>query len=138
MTYWQQIKGESVPNDQKLFSIYEGHTDIIVKGGREVLFGHKVNLTTGKSNLIIDCHIPEGNPSDTILFKPTLDRVIDNYGIIPRDSSSDGGYASKENSDYCKSKGLVNIVSQQSGRQFTKYCNQFKNGNHVKEMARRY
>lgn len=110
MTYWQQIKGESVPNDQKLFSIYEGHTDIIVKGGREVLFGHKVNLTTGKSNLIIDCHIPEGNPSDTILFKPTLDRVIDNYGIIPRDSSSDGGYASKENSDYCKSKGLVNIV----------------------------
>ncbi len=110
MTYWQQIKGERVPNDQKLFSIYEGHTDIIVKGGREVLFGHKVNLTTGKSNLIIDCHIPKGNPSDTILFKPTLDRVIDNYGIIPRDSSTDGGYASKENSDYCKSKGLVNIV----------------------------
>ena len=110
MTYWQQIKGENVPNDQKLFSIYEGHTDIIVKGGREVLFGHKVNLTTGKSNLIIDCHIPKGNPSDTILFKPTLDRVIDNYGIIPRDSSTDGGYASKENSDYCKSKGLVNIV----------------------------
>ncbi len=110
MTYWQQIKGERVPNDQKLFSIYEGHTDIIVKGGREVLFGHKVNLTTGKSNLIIDCHIPKGNPSDTILFKPTLDRVIDNYGIIPRDSSTDGGYASKENSDYCRSKGLVNIV----------------------------
>ena len=110
MTYWQQIKGENVPNDQKLFSIYEGHTDIIVKGGREVLFGHKVNLTTGKSNLIIDCHIPKGNPSDTILFKPTLDRVIDNYGIIPRDSSTDGGYASKENSDYCRSKGLVNIV----------------------------
>ena len=64
-----------------------------------------LNLPTCGSNFV-----PEGNPSDTILFKPTLDRVIDNYGIIPRDSSSDGGYASKENSDYCKSKGLVNVV----------------------------
>jgi IS5 family transposase len=110
MTYWKQIEGESVPNDQKLFSIYEQHTDIIVKGSRDVLFGHKVNLATGKSNLIIDCHIPKGNPSDRILFTPTLDRVIKNYGIIPRDSSTDGGYASKENSNYCESKGLVNIV----------------------------
>jgi len=110
MAYWKQIGGESVPNDQKLFSIYEKHTDIIVKGSREVLFGHKVNLATGKSNLIIDCHIPKGNPSDRILFTPTIDRVIENYGIIPRDSSTDGGYASKDNSNYCQSKGLVNIV----------------------------
>ena len=110
MAYWKQIKGESVPNDQKLFSIYEQHTDIIVKGSRDVLFGHKVNLATGKSNLIIDCHIPMGNPADTTFFKPTIDRVIENYGIIPRDSSTDGGYASKDNSNYCQSMGLVNIV----------------------------
>ncbi len=84
MTYRKQILGESVPNDPKLFSIYELHADIIVKGGREVQFGHKVNLATGKSNLIIDCVIPTGNPSDITLFKPTIDRVIDNYGITPR------------------------------------------------------
>ena len=110
ITYRKQIQGESVPNSQKLFSIYERHTDIIVKGGREVLFGHKVNLATGKSNLIIDCHIPKGNPSDTTLFKPTIDRVIENYGITPRDSSTDGGYGSISNSEHCKSKGIVNIV----------------------------
>jgi IS5 family transposase len=34
MTYRKEIAGESVPNDQKLFSIYELHTDIIVKGSR--------------------------------------------------------------------------------------------------------
>ena len=110
ITYRKQIQGESVPNSQKLFSIYERHTDIIVKGGRDVLFGHKVNLATGKSNLIIDCHIPKGNPSDTTLFKPTIDRVIENYGITPRDSSTDGGYGSISNSEHCKSKGIVNIV----------------------------
>jgi IS5 family transposase len=56
-----------------------------------ILFGHKVNLATGKSNLIIDCEIPKGNPSDILLFKPTIDRVIDNYGITPKDSSTDRG-----------------------------------------------
>lgn len=110
MTYRKQILGESVPNSQKIFSIHERHTDIIVKGSRDVLFGHKVNLATGKSNLLIDCYIPKGNPSDTSLFKPTLDRVINNYGITPRDSSTDGGYGSKENLDHCRSKGIVNIV----------------------------
>jgi IS5 family transposase len=120
MTYRKQILDESVPNDQKLFSIYELHTDIIVKGGRDVLFGHKVNLATGKSNLIIDCEIPKGNPSDVNLFKPTIDRVIDNYGITPRDSSADGGYACQGSLDHCKSKGIVNIV-------FNKVTNSLKN-----------
>ena len=110
MTNRKQILGESVPNDQKLFSIYELHADIIVKGGREVQFGHKVNLATGKTNLIIDCVIPAGNPSDTSLFNPTINRVIDNYGITPRDSSADGGYACQASLDHCKSKGIVNIV----------------------------
>ena len=110
ITYRKQILGESVPNDQKLFSIYELHTDIIVKGSREVLFGHKVNLTTGKSNLIIDCEIPRGNASDTSLLKPAIDRILLNFDKTPRDIVTDGGYASKENSEYCKSKGFVNIV----------------------------
>ena len=110
MTYRRQILGEAVPNDQKLFSIYERHTDIIVKGGRDVLFGHKVNLTTGKSNLIIDCDILKGNPSDTSLLKPTIDRVLLNFEKTPRDLAADGGYASNENSAYCQSKGFTNIV----------------------------
>ena len=110
MTYRRQILDEPVPNDQKLFSIYELHTDIIVKGSREVLFGHKVNLSTGKSNMIIDCDIPAGNPSDKSLLKPSVDRVLLNYDRIPRDLVTDGGYASKENVEHCKSKGITNIV----------------------------
>ena len=110
MTKTKEILGEKVPNDEKIFSIYELHTDIIVKGGREVLFGHKVNLASGSSNLILDCQTLDGNPSDTKLYQGTLDRIIDNYGIVPRDSSTDGGYASNENKEYAQSKGIVNIV----------------------------
>ena len=48
----RELNEESVPNDEELFSIYELHTNIIVKGAREVQFIYKVNLSTGKSNLI--------------------------------------------------------------------------------------
>lgn len=106
----KEVLGESVPSDEKLFSIYELHTDIIVKGGREVLFGHKVNLAGGSSNLILDCQTLDGNPSDTQLYQGTMDRIIENYGRVPRDVSTDGGYASNENKEYAQNEGIVNIV----------------------------
>lgn len=110
MTKRKEILGESVPNDQKIFSIFELHTDIIVKGSREVLFGHKINLATGKSNLVLDCDILRGNPSDSTLYQPTIDRVTEDYGITPRDSTADGGFASKANLAYSREKGIVNVV----------------------------
>jgi IS5 family transposase len=110
ITERKEIKKESVPNEDKIFSIYERHTDIIVKGGRKVQFGHKVNLTTGKSNLILSCEVLKGNPSDSILYKNTLDKVMSDYNVIPRDSVTDGGYASKDNQAYAVEKGVSNVV----------------------------
>ena len=105
-----QIDGEKVPNEEKVFSIYEPHTDIIVKGARDVKFGHKVDLTGGKSNLILDCVIPKGNPSDTKLYQKSLQRIKLNYEKIPESTSNDGGYASKENQNFAKEFGIKNIV----------------------------
>jgi IS5 family transposase len=110
VTYRKEIKGEKVPSEDKLFSIYEQHTDIIVKGQREVLFGHKVNLAAGKSNLVLDCMVVRGNPSDKSLYQPTIDNIIQNYEIIPRDSVTDGGYASLANRTHAQKAGIVNIV----------------------------
>ena len=110
ITYRKEIAGEKVPNDEKLFSIYEVHTDIIVKGQREVQFGHKINLAAGKSNLVLDCQILTGNPADKSLYELTINRVIENYGIIPRDSTTDGGYASLHNLNYAQEAGITNIV----------------------------
>jgi IS5 family transposase len=109
-SYRRQILGEAVSNHEKLFSIYEQHTDIIVKGQREVQFGHKVNLVAGKSNLILDCVIEDGNPKDTSLYKGSLERIQKTYGITPRDVSTDGGYASLENSRVAQTMGIRNIV----------------------------
>ncbi len=105
-----EILGEKVENKDKIFSIYEQHTDIIVKGGRDPEFGHKVNLTSGSSSLILYCETLDGNPSDTKLFKPTLDKILASYGTIPGSFSGDGGYASLDNLKYALKKGIKNIV----------------------------
>jgi len=105
-----EIKGEEVPVGEKIFSIYEGHTDLIVKGAREVVFGHEVNLTTGRSNLILDCEIVDGNPKDSVLYEGVLERVRNDYGITPRDMVTDGGYASIRNQGKAKEYGIVNII----------------------------
>lgn len=110
MVYLKEIKGEKVLNEEKIFSIYERHTDIIVKGSREVKFGHKVDFSSGKSNLILNCQVLRGNPSDSTLFASGIDAVIENYNKVPRDCTTDGGYASLKNQSYAKGKGIVNIV----------------------------
>src|SRR5271163_4250511 len=75
--------GEAVPAGEKLVSLFEPHADIIVKGGREVQYGHKLNLATGKSGLILDVVVEAGNPADAERFLPMLDRQIARRGRPP-------------------------------------------------------
>src|ERR1700693_123739 len=51
------LHGQVVPASDKLVSLFEPHADIIVKGTRDVQYGHKLNLVTGKSGLILDIAI---------------------------------------------------------------------------------
>jgi IS5 family transposase len=110
MTYLKEIKGEKVPDEEKIYSIYERHTDMIVKGSREIKFGHKVDFSSGKSNLVLHCQVLKGNPSDSKLFVPAIDAVIENYGKTPCDCATDGAYASLANQSHAKEKGIANIV----------------------------
>jgi IS5 family transposase len=110
MTKRRELDGEAVPNDEKIFSIYEEHTDIIVKGQREVEFGHKVNLSTGKSGLILGCEILKGNPADSTLYQPAIEDLKTNYEVAIRDVATDGGFASLKNLEFAQQEGIVNIV----------------------------
>jgi len=110
MSYVREVLGEQVRNDDKIFSIYELHTDIIVKGRRECKFGHKVDIGTGKSNMILTCTILGENKNDGELFRPTIDRVKREYGITPESVVTDGGYASLKNREYAVKEGIKNVV----------------------------
>ena len=104
------FQGEKVPAKEKIVSLFEVHTDIIVKGSRDIQYGHKINLSTGTSGLVLDVTIEAGNPADSDRFLPLLDRLSDLYGRPPRQIAADGGYASKDNLDKAKERGVNDVA----------------------------
>jgi len=103
------LHGQKVPAADKIVSLFEPHTDIIVKDRRDTFYGHKVCLTGGKSNLILDCLVTEGNPADTSLTEIMLDRQNAHYGRYPLKAAFDGGFASKDNLAIAKSKKIKDV-----------------------------
>lgn len=88
---------ESVPADEKLVSIFEPHTDVIVKDRRKVLYGHKVFLNVGASGLIIDMLMERGNPADSTQALPMLERHRNLMGKAPEQAAFDAGFTSAAN-----------------------------------------
>lgn len=114
------LDGEKVPVAEKIVSIFEDHTDIIVKGSRDTQFGHKICLTGGKSSLVLDCVIEEGNPADSTLVERSLERHITQFGKAPRQVAMDGGFASKANIACAKALGVEDIAfHRKSGLQIS-------------------
>lgn len=116
--------GEQVPVEEKLVSLFEPHTEVIVKDRREVQFGHKIFLTGGQSSLILDCVVTEGNPSDAGMATPLISRLQELYGMTPRQASFDGGFASQDNLRALKAMGVQDVA-------FSK-----KRGLKIEEMTR--
>jgi len=91
-------------------SLFEPHTDIIVKDSRDVYFGHKLNLTSGKSNMILDVVIEPGNPADSERFLPMIENHIGTYGCPPRQITADGSYDRSDNLKKAKDEGIKDVV----------------------------
>jgi transposase, IS5 family len=104
------LKGEQVPACEKLVSLFEVHADIVVKGGRDTSYGHKLNLVTGRSGLILDIVIEKGNPADSERLLPMLERHIAFFGQAPRQAAADGGYASRANLSQAKAHGVRDMA----------------------------
>jgi IS5 family transposase len=104
------IDGESLGPEDKIVSIFEPHTDIIIKDRRETFFGHKVTITGGASGLLTDLVIEQGNPADVTLAERMIARQSDIYGRVPRQASFDGGFASKTNLKSIKGLGVSDVA----------------------------
>jgi len=102
--------GEKVPAAEKVVSLFEPHADIIVKGGRRTHYGHKINLSTGRSALVLDVVVEDGNPADSERCLPMLQRHVETYGEPPQRAAFDGGYASRENLDDAKKLGVEHVM----------------------------
>jgi len=83
-----------VPNGDKVFSIFEPHTELIVRGrrGQAIEFGHKVLLTQSKEKLITDYVVLEKNCSDDELLPLVIERHEARYGRRLESVAADKGF----------------------------------------------
>lgn len=118
------LEDEKVPVHDKVVSIFEPHTDIICKGGRETYYGHKICLAGGASSMVLDCVVLEGNPPDSTLATSMVERQREVLGQLPQQIAFDGAFASKDNLLTIKKAGVEDVV-------FAK-----KQGLQISEMAK--
>ncbi len=85
---------EKVPNDEKVFSIFEPHAELIMRGrrGKPIEFGHKVLLTQSREKFITDYLVLEENRSDSHLLPTVLERHVEKYGRMPETIAGDKGF----------------------------------------------
>jgi IS5 family transposase len=115
------LQGETVPAEEKLYSIFEPHTDLIKRGKtlKPVEFGHKVFLAESSHGLITDYRVLEGNPVDSEQVQASLDQHQKTFQKAPEDYAADRGFYSAENVQNCKDAGVSQVCIPQRGGQRT-------------------
>lgn len=105
---------EAVPSAEKIVSLFEPHTDIIVKDRRQTLYGHKICLSVGASGVVLDCQILDGNPADSTLAVDTITRIKQQHGHAPRQVAFDGAFTSIDNVQAIKELGVKDVAFSKS------------------------
>ena len=114
-------RGETVPTEEKVYSIFEPHTDLIKRGKtlKPVEFGHKVFLAESAHGLITDYRVLEGNPIDSDPVQPSLDRHHETFQQAPEGYAADRGFYNADNVQKCKDAGVKQVSIPQRGGQKT-------------------
>ena len=89
-----QIEGEKVPASERVFSLFERHTELIKRGrrGKPVEFGHKVLLCESAEKFITDYEVYEKQLADCELTESVIDRHEKLFGMRPEVVAADKGF----------------------------------------------
>jgi len=90
------FRGESVPNVEKILSLFEPHTELLIRGkaGKPVEFGHMVLLHQVEHKFISDYQVFARRPSDESLVDGLLREHKRLFGHFPQRFTADKGFYS--------------------------------------------
>jgi transposase, IS5 family len=112
------IKGEVIPAEEKIFSIFEEHTEWITKGklNKKVELGHLLLITTDQYHFIVDYKVME-KQRDATQVKGLCDRIKKNFpGKKIYSHSFDKGFWSKDNQAALQDAGIDQAILPKRGR----------------------
>ena len=92
--YQRVIEGVLVPNDEKLFSLFEAHTELLKRGkaGKPIEFGHKVLIAQTGEKFIHHYQVMPHRCEDKELLEPAVAAHRQLFGHYPDMLSTDKGF----------------------------------------------
>ncbi len=88
------IQGEKVPTSEKLYSLFEEHTELIIRGkaGKPIEFGHKILVAQTGEKYIHHYNVMQKQIEDKDLLLPAIEAHKKMFGEYPHVLSTDKGF----------------------------------------------
>ena len=98
LAYRRVILDEKIPHDEKVFSYFEPHTELINRGKTPypIEFGHRVLVIQDRAGFILKSFIMDHTTDDKVLI-PEIKKLQEQYGGKIKSASFDKGFWSPEN-----------------------------------------
>ena len=105
------LNGCAIPNEAKLFSIFEEHTELLIRGkaGKDIEFGHMVQIQQTGEKFITGYEVFDHKPVEPELVIPALRNHKRLFGHFPGSVAADKGYWS--GAEFEKVPDAVAVVS---------------------------
>ncbi len=92
------IKGETIPHEEKVFSIFEPHLQWINKGKRHIDIGHPVLIASDQHHFVLYHRVLDQGQADVETALPMAQALCQRYGVAKlRSLSLDRGFYSQVN-----------------------------------------
>ena len=115
-SYKRVVQGVSTPNDEKLFSLFEEHTELLKRGkaGKPIEFGHKVLFCQTGEKFIHHYKVMPKRIEDKELLAPAIEAHKELFGHYPDLLSADKGFyeSMKQISSLEKKIAVVSIAKK--------------------------
>jgi IS5 family transposase len=88
------FNGETVPARERIFSIFEPHTELLMRGKehKPFEFGHLVQIGQTKEKFISFYDVEKMSPHDTEMVDPVLEDHKESFGAYPDEFATDKNY----------------------------------------------
>lgn len=88
------IDQEQVPNQEKIFSIFEPHTELLKRGkaANPIEFGHMIQIGQVDGKFITEYEVFETKPVEYELIQPAIEHHKKLFGDYPETVAADKGY----------------------------------------------
>jgi transposase, IS5 family len=122
-TAWRRVlEGEVVPHEEKIFSIFEPHTELIKRGKQPVAiqFGHNVLVIEDAVGFVVDYRVVANGVLDQELVVPVMKKLQKRFAGRIKSASFDRAFHTPENQkELAEIVGTPCIASkgQEKGRQ---------------------